>query len=163
MDENQKLAITKDDLKSFMRKLAILEDQIGSKLEHKKIADEALKKTPEYYIVLANEVELKSLQQEEAELKSDLKHLFLSLAFEAEFADKKPIDGVEIKKFDTVEILDEQAAKIWLATNAPDCLSIKKSETDKVLKVVKTGFSKVGFEYRVQIASDLSKYLPKEE
>jgi hypothetical protein len=39
----------------------------------------------------------------------------------------KPFEGVQIKKFQQVRILDEKMAKAWAAINAPNVLSIKKA------------------------------------
>lgn len=152
-----------EDLVSLLQNLAQINKLMESKLESKKLAEEALKKTPEYYIVQANQNELKELQETDTALRSEIKELALSLSALSHFEKRKPAEGVEIKQFETVEIIDEQQAKVWLATNAPSCLSLKKSDVDKVLKVVQTGFSKLNIEYRAQIATDLSGYLPKEE
>lgn len=152
-----------ENLVSLLQNLAQINKLMAIRLETKKIAEEALKKTPEYYIVQADQIELKNLQEQQTELQNAVKELAYDLSKVTDFEDRKPATGVEIKRFETVEITDEQQAKVWLATNAPTCLSIKKSDTDKVLKVVQTGFSKLNIEYRAQIASDLSAYLDKEE
>lgn len=152
-----------ENLVSLLRNLAQIDKLLEEQLENKKIADEALKQTVEYYAVQTVQLALKELQEKDTELRRAIKEIAYDLSKATEFEDCKPATGVEIKRFETVEITDEQQAKVWLATNAPTCLSIKKSDTDKVLKVVQTGFSKLNIEYRAQIASDLSGYLDKEE
>ncbi len=76
-------------------------------------------------------------------------------------ADKntKPYDGIQIKKFQVVTIIDERKAKAWAGNNAPGTLSIKKAQFNKVAKALDSlEFVKIEDEYRVQIASNLSMY-----
>jgi hypothetical protein len=71
----------------------------------------------------------------------------------------KPFEGVQIKKFQQVRILDEKMAKAWAATNAPNVLSIKKAPFNKIAKALDgLEFVETYNEWRAQIASDLSMY-----
>ncbi len=77
----------------------------------------------------------------------------------AEPRDTKPYDGIQLKKFTIVTITDEQAAKEWVAENAPGCIAIKKAPFNKVAKALGSlEFVDITTEYRAQIASDLSMY-----
>jgi len=72
---------------------------------------------------------------------------------------KKPHDGVQLKEFTVVRILDENAAKEWAATNAPNTVSIKTSKFNQVAKALGSlKFVEIYNEWRAQIASDLSMY-----
>ena len=75
----------------------------------------------------------------------------------------KPYDGIQIKKFKVVHILDERTAILWAATNAPQVLSLKKAPFNKIAKVLDLEFVEIDDEYRAQIASDLSMYEDKED
>ena len=70
-----------------------------------------------------------------------------------------PYDGVQVKKFQEVHILDEDAAKEWAAINVPNVVTLNKSNFDKVAKAVGgLKFVQIVDDYRAQIASDLSMY-----
>lgn len=152
-----------EDLFSLLRNLAQINKAIEFRLESKKIAEEALKKTPEYYIVQADQAELKELQETDAELRTAIRELAYDLSKVTDFENRAPADGVKIKHFDIVTITDEKVAKVWLANNAPSCLSIKKSDAERILKALELDFVTKSEEFRVEIATDLSGYLPKEE
>ena len=70
----------------------------------------------------------------------------------------KPYDGIQIKKFDVVHLLDERQAITWAATNAPQVLSLKQTPFNKIAKVLDLDFVQKTTEYRAQIASDLGMY-----
>lgn len=70
----------------------------------------------------------------------------------------KPIEGVQIKKFSVVRILDEKKAIKWAGDNAPSVLSLKKAPFNKIAKAMELEFVEIYSEYRAQIASDLSMY-----
>ncbi len=70
-----------------------------------------------------------------------------------------PIEGVQIKKFSVVRILNEKKAIKWAGDNAPSVLSLKKAPFNKVAKALDgLKFVEIYSEYRAQIASDLSMY-----
>jgi hypothetical protein len=73
--------------------------------------------------------------------------------------DTKPYEGIQVKKFQVVRILDERAAKEWAGENAPGALSIKTSQFNKIAKALDAlDFLEIDTEWRAQIASDLSMY-----
>jgi len=71
--------------------------------------------------------------------------------------------GITIKQFKVLKVADEKKAKVWMATNAPTLLSYNDSKLLKAVENLEVDWAVVGTEPRVQIASDLSVYLPKEE
>lgn len=152
-----------EDLVSLLRNLAQINKLIEAQLENKKIADEALKQTVEYYAVQTIQSALKDLQEKDAALRELIRTEAMRGFINSGYANPKPIHGITIKHFNTVTIEDEKKAKQWLAENAPTCLSIKKSDTDRVLKALELPFVSFKDEWRTEIATDLSGYLPKEE
>lgn len=70
--------------------------------------------------------------------------------------------GITIKNFKTLRVNDEKVAKVWLATNAPNLLSYSDSKLLKAIENLEIDWARVETEPRVQIASDLSNYLPQE-
>jgi hypothetical protein len=71
--------------------------------------------------------------------------------------------GITIKQFKVLKIADAKKAKVWMATNAPTLLSYNDSKLLKAVENLEVDWAVVTTEPRVQIASDLSVYLPKEE
>lgn len=154
----------KNSIIEKLQQLAELEKEISDKQLSKTIATATLQKCPEYCILQAIETELKDLQHRVSTYRESIKDIVWQAAFEEKFADRKPVDGVEIKQFDVVDILDEKKAKAWASINMPNALTLKTSELNKVLKGgLEVDWAKVEPEYRVQLATDLRQYLPKEE
>jgi len=104
-------------------------------------------------------VVLNMLKQHQAELEQQIKH-----DAEVEFVrnhleNTKPYEGIQIKQFQVVRILDEREAIRWAGENAPGALSIKTAQFNKIAKALDgLEFVKIDKEYRAQIASDLSMY-----
>jgi len=109
-------------------------------------------------------VVLNMLKQYQAELEQQIKH-----DAEVEFVrnhleNTKPYEGIQIKQFQVVRILDEREAIRWAGENAPGALSIKTAQFNKIAKALDgLEFVKIDKEYRAQIASDLSMYEVKDE
>ena len=72
--------------------------------------------------------------------------------------EKNPIDGIKIKEFSIIRILDENEAKRWATENAPGIVTLNKTKFNKAVKELELNFVQKDKEYRVQIASDLSEY-----
>lgn len=92
-------------------------------------------------------------------IKEDTVKEFISSGLE----NTKPYDGIQIKKFQVVHVLDDREAIEWAGTNAPQVLSLKKAPFNKIAKVLDLSFVEINTEYRAQIASDLSMYEDSEE
>jgi hypothetical protein len=74
--------------------------------------------------------------------------------------DKNVLPGVQIKEFEVVRITDERAAIKWAAENIPAAVQLKRSDFDKVVKVMgDTPFAVVETEPRAQIATNLKEIL----
>jgi len=91
---------------------------------------------------------------------SRVEELIRSVAYEQFVSDQNtnPFDGIKIKKFSIVRILDENEAKRWATENAPSIVSLNKSKFNRAVKELELPFIQKDNEYRVQIASDLSIY-----
>jgi hypothetical protein len=101
---------------------------------------------------------LKKMETEANDLTGQIKNE-VEGNFVAPSGNKKPHDGIEIKKFQVVHMLDEDMAKEWLAQNTPNVLTIKKSKFNQIVKAVGgLKFVEINDEWRAQIASDLSMY-----
>jgi len=121
-----------------------------------KTLQEALEQTEEY----------RKLQEAKANTKimSDevdrVEELIRSIAYDRFVSDhnKNPVDGIKIKEFSTITILDENEAKRWATENAPSIVTLNKSKFNSAVKALELPFVEKGIEYKVQIASDLSIY-----
>ena len=119
----------------------------------------ALEKTQEYQDLESRKEVLRIL---EASMNGTVEGL--KDRIEREFIDggkenTQPYDGVQVKKFQVVRILDERAAKKWAGENAPGALSIKTAQFNKIAKALDSlNFIEIDIEYRAQIATDLSMY-----
>jgi len=92
-------------------------------------------------------------------LEEGIKQRALSEFIKGGLEETKPYDGVQVKKFQVVRILDERAAKAWAGENAPGSLSIRQSQFNKIAKALDSlNFIEIDTEWRVQIATDLSMY-----
>jgi len=87
----------------------------------------------------------------------ELKNEVLKNVYDGE--NKKPISGVQVKTFKTIEITDEKQAKLWAATNAPSTIKLNEPAFGKAVSALELEFVKKGEENRVQVSSDLSEYL----
>lgn len=102
---------------------------------------------------------LKGLQDEVDTLSGQIKHEAETEFVRTGLENDKPHEGIQIKKFQQVRILDERAAKEWAGTHAPNTLNFKKSAFNKVVKALGSlDFVEIYSEWRAQIASDLSMY-----
>jgi len=146
MEERLKeLAITRNKVERLKEQVQDIEDRISMTQWGKQLreAEEALN----------------TLKLHQADLEQQIKH-----DAEVEFVhnhleNTKPYEGIQIKQFQVVRILDERAAKRWAGENAPGALSIKTAQFNKIAKALDgLEFVKIDKEYRAQIASDLSMY-----
>lgn len=102
---------------------------------------------------------LKMLSAAQAGLEKGLKTRIETEFVRNHLENTKPYEGVQIKQFQVVRILDEREAKRWAGENAPGALSIKTAQFNKIAKAIDgLNFVKIDKEYRAQIASDLSMY-----
>jgi len=152
----------KQSIKSQLRNLAYIRLQLERRKDDLDNAQAKLDATPEYAEVQELLAGINALKQQEENLKAYISADGLRLSELSNYEDRKPISGVQVKEFSTVEILDENKAKKWAGENAPDVLSISASKFNKVAKVLTLDFVKLGTEYKAQVASDLSEYLDDE-
>jgi len=104
-------------------------------------------------------VVLNMLKQHQAELEQQIKHDAEVEFIRNHLENTKPYEGIQIKQFQVVRILDEREAIRWAGENAPGALSIKTAQFNKIAKALDgLEFVKIDKEYRAQIASDLSMY-----
>ena len=144
----------KDNLKE-LHTLRIATEMWKSTVE---VAQNILEETSQYQRLQRAKESLSKCEAEANELADSIRH-----NAEVEFVmnhleNTKPYDGIQIKKFNVVHLLDERQAITWAATNAPQVLSLKKAPFNKIAKVLDLDFVKINDEYRAQIASDLSMY-----
>ena len=123
-------------------------------------AQKELEKSEPFVALQARKAELQILRARVDGMAGGIKdRVETAFRLSVEPRDTKPYDGIQLKKFTTVTITDEQAAKEWVAENAPGCISIKKAPFNKVAKALGSlEFVDITTEYRAQIASDLSMY-----
>lgn len=98
--------------------------------------------------------ELVKISEAEEQLVRLAKELALEVSAETDYDDRKPVGGIEIKKFTVVEITDLKEAKIWAAENAPDLLTLNSTFQNAVSKL-SLPFTNKKVEYRAQISSKL--------
>ena len=114
---------------------------------------------PEYKKLVEVKAEQKAYQE-----RADACYEALTTWAEAAYAvdgNKHPIHGVEIDNVTEVSITDENAAKIWVASNAPDILSINMTKFKPIARQMKLPFTLVTKKDKASINKDLSEYLPK--
>ena len=146
------------DIKEDLHFLAIRRKKLETQKLAEKDLKERLESTPEY-------VALKSLQQRIRNVEDDTEKIEIHIKNNAQqefvssgLKNTKPYDGIQIKKFSVVPILDDKSAIKWAAINAPQVLSLKKAPFNKIAKVLDLDFVEINDEWRAQIASDLSQY-----
>ncbi len=123
-------------------------------------AQKELEKSEPFVALQARKAELQILRARVDGLAGGIKdRVETEFRLFAKPRDTKPYEGIQLKKFTVVTITDEQAAKEWVAENAPSCIAIKKAPFNKVAKALGSlEFVDITTEYRAQIASDLSMY-----
>jgi len=135
--------------------LARLRQEVEKLEVQRDFADDTLRKTIEFsQLEFATEA-LKTVNQIKKHLEDEIRD---SIHTEMEIP-----SGITIKQFKVLKVADEKKAKVWMATNAPTLLSYNDSKLLKAVENLEVDWAVVGTEPRVQIASDLSVYLPKEE
>lgn len=131
------------------QKLARLKDELSKKQDY-------LEATMAYKEVQEARDNVKIMEEEVSRVEELIRSVILE-----EFPshnNKKPYDGIQIKEFSTITILDENAAKQWATVNAPSIVTLNKSKFNSAVKELELPFVQKGIEYKVQIASDLSMY-----
>jgi len=123
---------------------------------------ELVEATPDYKSWQKLKEKVDGFKEELRENESAFKEQAVKEYVQYGMENPKPIDGLQIKKFKIVHILDEETAKEWASENAPQVLSLKKAQFNKIAKVLDLDFVQINDEYRAQIASDLSMYEEKE-
>ena len=147
----------------YLKELAIARSQLAQLQSNLDNEQEALEQTDAYLAVQETEEAIKMMRGDVSRLEKGIK-----LEVEIEFVrtgleNKKPYDGIQIKKFQVVHILDEKEAIAWAGVNAPQVLSLRKAPFNKIAKVLDLSFVEIDTEYRAQIASDLSIYEDTDE
>ena len=146
-------------LKLELKDLAKIRNDIIKTKEDLVYAQELLEERIEYKEVLACKEELKAYAEIQETLEENIRSDAVMLSAFTNYEDRKPVSCVEVKEFTIVNITDERIAKIWVAQNAPDALSIKKAPFNKIAKVMNLDFVDKSKEYRAQVSSNLSEYL----
>lgn len=122
--------------------------------------DDRLRETAEFAELERVSNELKTVNQIKVHLEEEIRRDTIQ---EYMKVSPEPLPtGITIKIFKTLKVNDEKTAKVWLANNAPNLLSYSDSKLLKAVENLEIDWAKVETEPRVQIASDLSKYLPQE-
>ena len=150
------------NIKEDLHYLATKRNRLNKQKLAEKSIKEKLESSPEYLALNALQRDIGNTEDDigrvVAQIKSNATHEFISSGLK----NTKPYDGIQIKKFKVVHLLDERTAILWAATNAPQVLSLKKAAFNKIAKVLDLEFVEIDDEYRAQIASDLSMYEDKE-
>jgi hypothetical protein len=96
------------------------------------------------------------IEKLEAEIKAEAVDKFIGFAI-----GKKPFEGLEIKTFTVVKVIDEKAAREWAMKNFTPALKLDTKAIEKAGKenLTPDGLVEITTEHRAQIASDLSGYL----
>ena len=147
------------DTIEFIKELALERIKLAMVKAEVKDLQTALEQSQEYQDLQARKTALNVLDAHVKGLEGGIKDR-VETAFRLS-ADKntKPHEGVQVKKFQVVRILDERAAKEWAGENAPGALSIKTSQFNKIAKALDAlDFLEIDTEWRAQIATDLSMY-----
>ena len=170
MDE---ITRTPDDLRSSLfveiGELAWSRNEIArllsESIEIKKKIETLIESIPEYgelkIDLEKNSFALNMASQERANLEGQIKLLGGQLA-KIDEGGVIP-GGLTVKKFDTLEITDEFEFKLWAVKYIPSAVSVDQRAAIKAMEYLELRFAKVTKEPRVQIASDLSAYIPKPE
>jgi hypothetical protein len=145
----------KDDLKY----LAHQRKKLAKQKEAEKTLTEKLEATPEYVALQAIKKEIGNTKDDASRAELQIKNNVIP---EFGLDDKKPCDGVQIKEFSVIRVLDEKEAKRWASENAPGVITLNKSKFDRAVKGLELDFIYKDTEYRAQIASDLSMYEEEE-
>lgn len=162
LDQLAEDELLEKEIKDKLKELAHTRWLLGHRKQELSEAQEALEETPQFAEVTDLVNEINTYNQAEANLKADIGVASIRLSELSEYEDRKPVSGVQIKEFTTIEILDEKKAKVWAADNAPDTLTLSASKFNKVAKVLNLDFVEIGKEYKAQVASDLSEYLDED-
>jgi hypothetical protein len=146
-------------MENNLRQLSINRKKVLSLKEMEKTFQKSLEQTPQYVNLQQLKDKIKALQTAIGYQEDEIKEQAVSEFRSSRDKNTKPYDGIQIKNFQVVRMLDDKAAKEWAATNAPNVLSIKKSPFNKIAKALDgLEFVEIHNEYRAQIASDLSMY-----
>ena len=131
------------------QKLARLKEDLAKKQEY-------LEATMAYKEVQEARDNVKIMEDEVGRVEDLIR--FIVLEEFPSHGNKKPYDGIQVKEFSTITIIDENAAKRWATENAPSIVTLNKSKFNSAVKALELPFVEKGIEYKVQIASDLSIY-----
>jgi hypothetical protein len=146
-------------MENNLRQLSINRKKVLSLKEMEKTFQKSLEQTPQYVNLQQLKDKIKALQTAIGYQEDEIKEQAVSEFRSSRDKNTKPYNGIQIKTFKVVRILDERKAKKWAGEHAPGTLSIKKSEMNKIAKALGTlEFVEIYPEWRAQIASDLSMY-----
>ncbi len=146
------------NIKEDLHFLAIRRKKLNKQKLAEKDLKERLESSPEYLALNALQRDMGYTKDDigrvELQIKNNVTHEFIQTGLEI----TKPYDGIQIKKFQVVHVLDEKEAIAWAGVNAPQVLSLRKAPFNKIAKVLDLSFVEINTEYRAQIASELSMY-----
>lgn len=148
-----------------LRKLWKLRNEKANVIMKLRVNEDVYMSTPAYEQAQKYEQEAIDMGNEIKKLEDDIRQEALMISQTSNFEIRHPIDGVEIKKFllITIKPNQEQTAKIWLAQNAPDLLTINNSKFTKAVENLQLPWIDKSDDYRGQIATDLSKYADEDQ
>ena len=169
MKEFVKETLCKAELTSLLTQLAVERNNIArllcDSIDIKKKIETVLETVPELtdlnIELIRNKFELDLSGQERANLEGRVRLVGKDLA--SDFPNSEAPVGITVKQFDTLEITDSQALKLWAVYNLPSAVSVDERAALKAIANLEVPFAKVVKEPRVSISSDLTAYLPKPE
>jgi hypothetical protein len=143
----------------FIRDLAIGRVQLAEEKAKVKDLEAELEQCDAYQKLQEAKENLKLKEAAIRGLEAGIKNRVETEFVRSGMENNNPYEGIKIKKFQVVRILDERAAKEWAGENAPGAVSIKKAQFNKIAKALDSlKFLEIDTEWRAQIATDLSMY-----
>jgi len=148
-----------EELKSKLKELAELRRDIKNQEEYIAERKAEYEATPAYQSYKKATEAKADLTKQADEVKRVCINIGQLASAQTNWENRKPVSGVEVKRFSTFVLKDETAAKDWATKNKPSVLTLDMTELKKAVKELELPWFAIEDDYRAQIDSDLSQYL----
>jgi len=142
------------DLNFYLKDLKTLRE-LATEINYSIEANQAkLEKTELYQSIKQDKERLEEIKTLISETEEEIRLRALIASMEDDYQ-TRDFSGVKIKKFCTVKVLDETAAKQWAIEFMPEAVSLSKTKFDSGVRNLELNFIEKNIEYRAQIPSKL--------
>jgi hypothetical protein len=116
---------------------------------------EELEKTDLYKYQLEEKVRFQELTEQISDAEEAIREIAVALSSKDNY-ETREFNGVKVKQFNIINILDESKAKLWASQYMPEAVKLTISKFNSGVRNLELPFIQKEVEYRAQIPSNLS-------